>query len=285
MKRFYIVPNHLKDVDLKVAALVREELYQCGPGVEVAVEENIEERSSEHIPAETECIIVLGGDGTMIRVANDIVGLGIPLIGINLGTLGYLTEIEQGNIPTAMRKLVSDDYHIEERMMLAGVVVRRGEGPKDAEKDAVSALNDVVLTRHGDFQIIGYRVFVNGQYLNDFYADGIILSTPTGSSGYNLSAGGSIVEPKASLIVLTPVCPHTMSTRSIILSPEDQIEIEVLPPKGEKPVEVEACFDGTGQGILHPGDRVTVFRSLQVTRMIKLSDVGFLEVLHKKMSV
>ncbi len=285
MKRFYIVPNHLKDVDLKVAALVQKELYQCGPGVEVAVEENIEERSSEHIPAETECIIVLGGDGTMIRVANDIVGLGIPLIGINLGTLGYLTEIEQGNIPTAMRKLVSDDYHIEERMMLAGVVVRRGEGPKDAEKDAVSALNDVVLTRRGDFQIIGYRVFVNGQYLNDFYADGIILSTPTGSSGYNLSAGGSIVEPKASLIVLTPVCPHTMSTRSIILSPEDQIEIEVLPPKGEKPVEVEACFDGTGQGILHPGDRVTVFRSLQVTRMIKLSDVGFLEVLHKKMSV
>ncbi len=285
MKRFYIVPNHLKDVDLKVAALVQKELYQCGPGVEVAIEEDIKERSSEHIPAETECIIVLGGDGTMIRVANDIVGLGIPLIGINLGTLGYLTEIEQGNIPTAMRKLVSDDYHIEERMMLAGVVARRGEGPKDAEKDAVSALNDVVLTRRGDFQIIGYRVFVNGQYLNDFYADGVILSTPTGSSGYNLSAGGSIVEPKASLIVLTPVCPHTMSTRSIILSPEDQIEIEVLPPKGEKPVEVEACFDGTGQGILHPGDRVTVFRSLQVTRMIKLSDVGFLEVLHKKMSV
>lgn len=285
MKRFYIMPNHLKDADLKVATMVREELYRCEPGVEVVIEENIEERSSGRITAETECIIVLGGDGTMIRAANDIVGLGIPLIGINLGTVGYLTEIEQNHIPDAMRRLVSDDYHMEERMMLAGVIDCKGAGTEAAGIEEISALNDVVLTRHGDFQIIGYRVSVNGKYLNDFYADGMILSTPTGSSGYNLSAGGSIVEPKARLIVLTPVCPHTMSTRSIILSPEDKIEIEVLPPRGEKPVEVEACFDGTGQGILHPGDRVTVFRSSQVTKMIKLSDVGFLEVLHKKLSV
>lgn len=285
MKRFYIMPNHLKDADLKVAAMVREELYRCDPGVEVVIEESIEERSSGRITAETECIIVLGGDGTMIRAANDIVGLGIPLIGINLGTLGYLTEIEQNHIPDAMRRLVSDDYHMEERMMLAGVIDCNGAGTEAAGIEEISALNDVVLTRHGDFQIIGYRVSVNGKYLNDFYADGMILSTPTGSSGYNLSAGGSIVEPRARLIVLTPVCPHTMSTRSIILSPEDKIEIEVLPPRGEKPVEVEACFDGTGRGILHPGDRVTVFRSSQVTKMIKLSDVGFLEVLHKKLSV
>lgn len=285
MKKFYIMPNHLKDADLKVAALVREELYRCDPGVEVTVEETIEERSSGRIAAKTECIIVLGGDGTIIRAANDTVGLGIPLIGINLGTLGYLTEIERDNIPAAMRQLVSDDYHIEERMMLAGVVDCAGMGTEAAGKEAVSALNDVVLTRRGDFQIIGYRVFVNGKHLNDFYADGMILSTPTGSSGYNLSAGGSIVEPRARLIVLTPVCPHTMSSRSIILSPEDTVGIEVLPPRGEKPVEVEACFDGMGQGILHPGDRVTAFRSPQVTKMIKLSDVGFLEALHKRLSV
>lgn len=285
MKKFYIMPNHLKDADLKVASLVREELYRCDQGVEVAIEEKIEERSSGRIAAETECIIVLGGDGTMIRAANDTVGLGIPLIGVNLGTLGYLTEIERSNIPTAMRKLVSDDYHMEERMMLAGVVDCGGGITNTPDGEAVSALNDVVLTRRGEFQIIGYRVSVNGKYLNDFYADGMILSTPTGSSGYNLSAGGSIVDPKARLILLTPVCPHTLSTRSIILSPEDKIEIEVLAPRGEKPVEVEACFDGTGQGILHPGGKVTVFRSSQVTKMIKLSDVGFLEALHKRMSV
>lgn len=285
MKNFYIMPNHLKDIDLKVAALVREELFRCDSGVKVTVEEKMEERLSGRLAAKTECIIVLGGDGTMIRAANDTVALGIPLIGINLGTLGYLTEIERDNIPDAMRKLVSDEYHIEERMMLAGKVDRVETVPGAAGMEAVSALNDVVLTRHGEFQIIGYRVFVNGKYLNDFYADGIILSTPTGSSGYNLSAGGSIVEPKARLIVLTPVCPHTLSNRSIILSPEDKIEIEVLPPRGEKPVEVEVCFDGMGRGILHPGDRVMVFRSTQVTKMIKLSDVGFLEALHKRMSV
>lgn len=285
MKRFYIMPNHLKDVDLKIAFSVRDELYRCDPGVEVMVEEKIEERTSGRIAADTECVIVLGGDGTMIRAANDIVGLGIPLIGINLGTLGYLTEVERDNIPDAMRRLVADDYHIEERMMLAGVADCKEEGMGAADTKAISALNDIVLTRCGDFQIIGYRVFVNGKYLNDFYADGIILSTPTGSSGYNLSAGGSIVEPRARLIVLTPVCPHTISNRSIILSPEDKIEIEVLPPRGEKPVEVEVCFDGVGQGILHPGDKVTVFRSSQVTKMVKLSDAGFLEVLHKRLSV
>lgn len=285
MKKFYIMPNHLKDADLKVAAMVREELYRCDPGVEVTVERNIEERSTGKISPATECIIVLGGDGTLIRAANDTVGLGIPLIGVNLGTLGYLTEIERDNIPSAMRQLVFDDYHIEERMMLAGVVDCAGTGGKASGTDAVSALNDIVLTRRGEFQIIGYRVFVNEKYLNDFYADGMILSTPTGSSGYNLSAGGSIVEPKARLIVLTPVCAHTMGARSIILSPEDRIGIKVLAPRGEKPVEVEACFDGTGQGILRPGDRVTAFCSSQVTKMIKLSDVGFLEALHKRMSV
>lgn len=283
MKKFYIVPNRIKDVDLQAARMVQDEIYRCDPEAEVMMEEvNMElpGHSVRNIPDRMDCIIVLGGDGTLIRVAKDTVSQGIPLIGVNLGSLGYLSEVERSNIPAAMKKLTEDDYFLEERMMLAGTM---SCGTDDSEP--ISALNDIVLTRRGDFQIIGYRVYVNGQYLNDFYADGMILSTPTGSTGYNLSAGGSIVEPKAKLIVLTPVCPHTLSTRSIILSPEDKIEISILPPKGEKPVEVEVCFDGMGQGVLHPGDKVTIFRSPQITKMIKLSDVGFLEVLHKKMSV
>lgn len=283
MKKFYIVPNRIKDVDLQAARMVQDEIYRCDPKAEVMMEEvNMElpGHSVRNIPDRMDCIIVLGGDGTLIRVAKDTVSQGIPLIGVNLGSLGYLSEVERSNIPAAMKKLTEDDYFLEERMMLAGTM---SCGTDDSEP--ISALNDIVLTRRGDFQIIGYRVYVNGQYLNDFYADGMILSTPTGSTGYNLSAGGSIVEPKAKLIVLTPVCPHTLSTRSIILSPEDKIEISILPPKGEKPVEVEVCFDGMGQGVLHPGDKVTIFRSPQITKMIKLSDVGFLEVLHKKMSV
>lgn len=283
MKKFYIVPNRIKDVDLQAARMVQDEIYRCDPKAEVMMEEvNMElpGHSVRNIPDRMDCIIVLGGDGTLIRVAKDTVSQGIPLIGVNLGSLGYLSEVERSNIPAAMKKLTEDDYFLEERMMLAGTM---SCGTDDSEP--ISALNDIVLTRRGDFQIIGYRVYVNGQYLNDFYADGMILSTPTGSTGYNLSAGGSIVEPKAKLIVLTPVCPHTLSTRSIILSPEDKIEISILPPKGEKPVEVEVCFDGMGQGVLHPKDKVTIFRSPQITKMIKLSDVGFLEVLHKKMSV
>lgn len=283
MNKFYIVPNRIKDVDLKVASLVEKELLRCDPLASVTIEEanmNGTGKAIRNIPAGTECIIVLGGDGTLIRVAKDTVNCNIPLIGVNLGTLGYLAEVELSAVSGAMEKLVLDRYHLEERMMLAGIVTCNGK-----VSSQLSALNDIVLIRRGDFQIIGYRIYVNGQYLNDFYGDGIILSTPTGSTGYNLSAGGPIVEPKAQLIVLTPVSPHSLSTRSIILSVEDRIEVEILPPKGEKNVEVGACFDGGDDGILHSGDKVEIFRSPQVTRIIKLSDAGFLEVLHQKMSV
>lgn len=282
MKRFYIVSNRKKDEDLQVAERLKNALQSCADDVVAEIYSADMSYPIEvgKIPKETEAIVVLGGDGTLIRVAKDTVSNGIPLIGVNLGALGYLAEVESSGIEDAARRLVNENYLIEERMMLAGTMEKNGQVSKE-----ISALNDVVLTRRGDFQVVGYRIYVNGQYLHDYYADGIILSTPTGSTGYNLSAGGSIVEPNAKLIVLTPVCPHTLSTRSIILSSEDRIDIEILPSKGEKEIEVGACFDGGDDGILTTGDRVTVYRSPQVTRIIKLSDVGFLEVLHKKLSV
>ena len=259
MKHFYIIPNRSKDVNLEIANEIKREFESKSEEVSVVICDSAQYGKELHrcIPADTECILVLGGDGTLLQTAKETVHLGIPLLGINLGTLGYLAEVEPAGIPTAAEQLIADRYVIEERMM---------------------------LSRRGDLQIVGYRVYVNGLFLNDFYADGIIISTPTGSTGYNLSAGGSIVEPKANLMVLTPVCPHTLNTRSIMLSPEDNVEVELLPPKGEKQVEVGVYFDGGSCEILEAGNRVAVSRSKEVTKILKLSDVGFLEVLQKKMS-
>lgn len=342
MNHFYIVANKVKDKDYSVAEQMKKELLSADETAEVIIGSSA--KKLNEIPADTQCLIVLGGDGTVLLAAKQLTGKEIPMLGVNLGTVGYLTEVEPSGLREAAQKLVKNDFVIENRMMLEGFVQRKkhenadsaqAEGSKtaggmqskkcenvdgaqskvennagyfqnetqenagsmqskdeegecfaksEAKETGRHALNDIVLTRCGELQVIGYRIFVNGMYLKDFYADGVILSTPTGSTGYNLSAGGSIVEPSAKLIVLTPVCPHTLNTRSIILSPEDKIEIEILPAKGEKPVEVAAYFDG-GTGVkMIPGDRLKVNRSKYITRICKLSDVSFLEVLHHKIS-
>lgn len=276
MKKFIIVSNIVKDAELKIAYELEARMKAIGAEV-IGVYEMNDIKDADI--SSCQCVLVVGGDGTMLRVAKDIMDYGLPIVGVNLGDLGFLTEIEICNIESAVEAIMQDKYHIEERMMLDGVVSRNNELEK-----ITSALNDVVLSRRGDLQIIGYRVYVNGLYLNDFFADGIILSTPTGSTGYNMSAGGPIVEPKAQLMVLTPVSPHTLSTRSIMLSASDKVEVEILPPKGNKGIEVGVYFDGGDSKILTEGDRVSITKGHKVIRILKLSDMSFLEVLHKKMA-
>ena len=129
-----------------------------------------------------------------------------------------------------------------------------------------------------------FNIYVNGQFLNDYNADGMIVTTPTGSTGYNLSAGGPLVEPRAKLIMLTPICPHTLNQRSIILSPEDVIEIEIPQGRDERVQTVEASFDGSHVVPLRTGDRLRIVKSEKMTEFIHLNQVSFLEVLHKKMA-
>lgn len=138
----------------------------------------------DDIPDDTDCIIVLGGDGTLLQAARDTISWrGIPLIGINLGNIGYLAEVELSDTDEAMRCLLNDECQVEERMMLFGTLSAGGKSIED------HALNDVVITRLGNVQIMRYEVYVNGHLLNEFLADGMIVATPTGSTGYNLSAG------------------------------------------------------------------------------------------------
>jgi len=238
---------------------------------------NTDETPSD-IPQDVDCMIVLGGDGTVLQAARETKKLHIPIIGVNLGTLGYMTEIELVNLEDSLDRLIAGEYEQENRMMLNGRVLFA-----DGREEEGWALNDIVITRSGSLQIIKFNIYVNGQFLNNYNADGMIVTTPTGSTGYNLSAGGPLIEPRAKLIMLTPICPHSLNQRSIILSPEDVIEIEIPESREGVSQTVEVTFDGSHVVPLCTGDKIRIVRSEKMTEFIQLNQVSFLEVLHKKM--
>ena len=232
--------------------------------------------SVSDVPEDTECVITLGGDGTFIQAARDLAGTGLPIVGINLGDLGYLTQMGKGgNLEELLDALLSDRYEIQERMMLTGRIYHKGR-PEASH----IALNDIVLAREGDMRVLKFKIYVNGQFLYEYSADGVIVSTPTGSTAYNLSAGGPIAQPDGELLILTPVCPHTLTSRTIVLGPESRIRIEI----SEKNEGCQAAaFDGGTKVALTRGDYIEIERSKMVTRAVKLDDRSFLDILKHKM--
>ncbi|MDO4260525.1 MAG: NAD(+)/NADH kinase [Eubacteriales bacterium] len=278
-KTFYIIANSDKDENLELARGVRDYLEQ--KGAKGVIRAGEQERTEDYadLPDDTCGILVLGGDGTLLRAARELAGRSIPFLGINLGHLGYLAEIERQNVRPALDSLIAGGYTVEERMMLRGVV---HSGGKLVTEDV--ALNDIVLNRCGSLRVVDYKVYVNGEYLNSFTADGMIVSTPTGSTGYSLSAGGPIVSPTASMLVLTPICPHTLNSRSIVFSGEDRIRIEIGEGRRGGPDEACATFDGDTCIPMRTGDYVEIGRSAEVTYILKINQVSFLEVLRNKLS-
>lgn len=273
LKNFCVYTNTHKDKNLEMTNRVCRFLKEKGMQYSVRTKE-----TGEPLP-DVDCILVLGGDGTVLKAAREMESRKrVPLLGINLGTLGYLTEVEPAFVEEALTQLLNGDYELESRMMLNGTICR-----EDGSKQEEWALNDIVIGRSGIQQVMNFNVYVNRRLLHKYLADGIIVTTPTGSTGYNLSAGGPIVEPGARLLVLTPICPHTMNQRSVVLSPEDEVVIEV-PAGREGQVQCAAVnFDGYAVE-LKTGDTVRIVRSERTTEFVKLSKAGFLEILHKKMS-
>lgn len=283
MEHFYVITNPTKDAELKIARSISE--WLIGRGKTCIVDTGARKPDGEgysykeQVSAEVDCIIVLGGDGTLLQAATDLADREIPFLGINMGTLGFLAEVNKTGIDAALEKLIKDQYEIEKRMMLFGRCFDlAGEG-----KDEARALNDIVITRKGSLEIINFNIYVNGQFLHRYHADGMIASTPTGSTGYNLSAGGPIVEPGAEVILLSPICPHSMHNRSIVLSPRDEIMVEIESGRDGEAQEVEAIFDGCHRVSLRTGEEIKIRKSEKTTGIVKLSHVSFLEVLHRKL--
>ena len=271
MKNFGIVINETKDPKMEVTNRIRSYLESRGADCVVL-------QDAGDLVENVECMLVLGGDGTMLQAADRVAGKNVPTIGVNLGTLGYLAEIELEHLEEALEHLIKDEYDFDERIMLQG----RIEG-KGSVRELSPALNDISITRCGSLQIISLKISVNGQFLCRWNADGIIISTPTGSTGYNMSAGGPIVEPGANLILLTPICAHTLNARSIILKAEDIVEIEIASGHNGSILQVEANSDGSERISMETGDKIIISKAENTTKIIKLSKVSFLEILHKKM--
>lgn len=261
MRKFIINANSIKDPDGKYTHIVKDAITLAGGAV-------VDDVSL------AEAVIVLGGDGTLLKAAGDYMDFDLPLLGVNLGTLGYLAETDIDNLSESIEQLLNDNFVIEERMMLYGSI-EDCDGLHEEH-----ALNDVVITGCGPLTLVRYEIWVNGELLNNYAADGLVISTPTGSTGYNMSAGGPIVEPKANLLLVTPICPHTLNTRSIVLSAEDEITVKILDlTRGD----VAVAFDGRESYKLKTGMLVRVHKSEQVTKIVKLHKESFLKTLHNKL--
>ena len=267
MDKFYIITNLLKDKTLETTHRIKNYIEEHGKECVLATPDRI-------LPEGTECVLVLGGDGTLIRAARDMHAYDVPLLGINMGTLGYLTEVELHHVEEALDQLFIGDAQVEKRMMLVGTI--------NDDKEEL-AFNDIVITRLGALRVIHFKLYVNGELLNTYHADGMIVSTPTGSTAYNLSAGGPIVEPTASIVVITPICSHALNASSIVLSADDEIMIEIIPDREGNSQTVGLSFDGEINMELKTGDRLVIRKSQAETELLKLSDISFLERMRWKM--
>lgn len=283
MKKFALLTNYSKDRKLVYTRLI--ETYITENGGTHWVPEHISEPDDDgdqrydlsDMPTDIECVIVLGGDGTLLQAAREMLDRHIPLLGINLGTLGFLTSAEKSELPGCLDSVLDDSCSIDERMMLRGSVYH---GQEKIQTNI--ALNDVIITRAGFSRLVELKIYVNCELLSIYNADGIIVSTPTGSTGYSLSAGGPIIFPQTDVMVITPICPHSLQARSLVVSGEDRIMIEIGRRRKTQKEEAMVTFDGRSAQELETGDRIEIYKAQETTQLIRLKGRSFYQVLQNK---
>lgn len=277
--KILICVNPKKDKDFvvyeKIASFLDKRGVSYSKCVLVKKDSGFDESEAENC----DIVLVLGGDGTLMRVAKKSVKFKLPIIGVNTGHLGFLAQTGIEGLENTMERLISGEYLLEKRMMLKGTVLRNKEVIFET-----NALNDVCINRGGPLQILNYSVSVNDMLLKSYSADGVIISTPTGSTGYNLSAGGPIVEPSADMILLTPVCAHTFMNRSILFKSKDTVTITIGEPHDDDiEQKVIASFDGNEKIELLCGDEIRIEKADEKIEFIQMNNVNFLETLNRKL--
>ncbi|MGE0460655.1 MAG: NAD(+)/NADH kinase [Vicinamibacterales bacterium] len=240
----------------------------------------------EHMPDEVDLVLVLGGDGTLLAMADRIAATGrdIPILGVNFGSLGFLTEITRPELFASLEAVVSGQAAHDERMMLRAVVA--GDEPSDSagprtHAGGFVALNDVVFTRTALSRMVEVSVWVGDQFLTTVKADGLIVASPTGSTAYNLSAGGPIVHPAMDALVITPIAPHALTNRPIVIPAER--DVRVVATSTNAGDEIYVTFDGQSGFPLPPGRAVTISRAPRPLRLVRASNRSYFEVLRQKL--
>lgn len=278
LKRIGVVINKKKDVDLTITKILVEKLLKEGFTVVVAPE--IEK--SIHLPvtisasvfADSDLIICVGGDGTFLKTARQAYTVKKPVLGINRGIVGFLAEVETKDIDKAVDRLAEGNFSVEPRMVLNAGVIRKGE---KVYEDI--AINDAVVTRMTLSRIVRLKVSIDEKYVDSFPGDGVIVSTPTGSTGYTLAAGGPIVQPDMRLMIVSPICPHILYSRSFIASDDRTVRISI---DDCCKVDAMVTVDGQKGFALEPGDLVYVRAAREDALFASVSNVNFYDVLRAK---
>jgi NAD+ kinase len=228
--------------------------------------------SERKLPAACDILISLGGDGTILRMARLVSGRSTPILGINLGKLGFLAEVSLEELDECLTEIMKGDYLVEDRMML--------QARTNKSKINVQALNDIVLHQTGSSRMFNVKTFVNGEFLSNFIGDGIIVATPTGSTAYALSNGGPIVTPTNQLILISPICPHTLTARTVVVSEESIITLKIETAAGK----IHLAADGQKQAFVQVPVEIIIERSPLTTKLVKRKNRSYYDVLRRKLN-
>jgi NAD+ kinase len=253
----------------KVAALLETQTAALAK-----TRKRVAQAPASEVVARADALVVLGGDGTLLRVSHLLARRNVPVLGVNFGSLGFLTEIALDELYPTLTGVIEGKYEYDERRMLHAVSTRAGYA------ETADVLNDVVITKAALSRIIELDVFVDGLFVSAFRADGLIVSSPTGSTAYNLAAGGPILYPSLPAIAITPICPHMLTNRPLVVGDKSTIEVRLRPARD---VEVHVTFDGQLGFALSGKDSVTVTRSARSLRLVRAPARDFFAVLRTKL--
>lgn len=265
----FLVPNLQKPAGRDFAGKVVDFLQSR----DVTVAANAEEAAVLGLaplePTHVDFVVSMGGDGTMLRAAHGFPYLEAPIVGINMGSLGFLADIPLEATFSALEKILEGNFFIQERLLLVGA----------CEDKASFAVNEIVIHRSGNPRLIDLAVYVDDLYLNTFSADGLIIATPGGSTAYSLAAGGPIVAPDLEAIVITPICPHAISNRPIVLMPKQEIRVQYL----SRYEPIELIFDGIPEMKLVTGSSLTIHPGKERFRLVTFADIDYFTTLRTKL--
>lgn len=265
MKNISIIINHQKEKSF----ILLERLIKSLDAYNINIEIN-------NIKEETELIFTLGGDGTIVRAIKENKN-NVPMIGINSGTLGFLTEINEHNLEQSIEKIFNKEYFLNNCNVLHCEVIR-----KNNKLIETTAINDVVISRSSALEMIRFNVYINKEIIKQYNADGFIISTPLGSSAYALSCGGPLIEPTSKLIELTPIAPHSLINRSIVIDDTKEVILEIIDSRNNNK-NTFLSVDGEIPLHLEIGDKIIVKKSPTVIKLIRLNNESFIENISKKM--
>lgn len=280
MKRILVLPNLEKKETLLFAANLIDILTRRGlnPVLEETVAENLKRlslgRNEAELLTKINLAIVLGGDGSMLRAARKVYQARIPLLGVNFGRLGFLTQVENNQIDQALDKLEAGDYQIEERAMIEAEVIRDGLIVK-----TIVALNDLVVAKNSFTRTIRLKTWIDDEYFTTYPADGIIIATATGSTAYSLSAGGPILDPRMKSFLITPICAHALYDRPLVLS--EQAQIKVVLDAGT--AEVSLTADGQVGVALLPEDIIRFRRADTCAKLLRFTNQGLFKAFKSRL--